>query len=194
MTSSAVAARPAPGSLFHDPDALVHEERHSQAGLAAAVLNANRTHRYLLSRIWNTGRPPLGFVMLNPSTADAHVDDRTIGRCTAFARREKAGGLLVVNLFALRATQPRPALTEADDPVGPYNDSFIRHAAGACETLVVAWGSHGTLNRRGRRVTDLLWDQGVALRCLGTTGSGQPRHPLYLHGKTPLLPYAPQHL
>ncbi|PZT71406.1 DUF1643 domain-containing protein [Streptomyces sp. AC1-42T] len=192
MTGTAVAARPVPQSLV--PHGLVHEEHRSEAGLAAAVLSADRAYRYLLSRIWDTARPPLGLVMLNPSTADAHVDDRTIGRCTAFARREEAGGLLVVNLFALRATKPRPALTEADDPVGPYNDSFIRHAAGVCETLVAAWGSHGALRDRGRQVTDLLWDQGAALRCLGTTGSGHPRHPLYLPGTTPLRPYAPPHL
>ncbi|MFH8295064.1 DUF1643 domain-containing protein [Streptomyces sp. NPDC018059] len=191
MTGTAVAAPPAPG--HHIPADLVHEERCGQEGLAAAVLSADRTHRYLLSRIWNPRRPPLGFVMLNPSTADAHTDDRTIGRCTAFARREEAGGLLVVNLFALRATKPRPALTEFKDPVGPYNDSFIHHAADACETLVVAWGSHGTINDRGRQVADRLWDRGTALRCLGTTRSGQPLHPLYLPAATPLVPYAPPH-
>ncbi|WP_435058431.1 DUF1643 domain-containing protein [Streptomyces sp. bgisy060] len=189
MSVTAAAAPTALASLV--PADLVHEERRSEEGLAAAVLGADRAHRYLLSRIWDAGRPPLGFVMLNPSTADAHVDDRTIGRCTAFARREQAGGLVVVNLFALRATKPLPALTEATDPVGPYNDSFIRHAAGACETLVVAWGSHGDINDRGRQVADRLWEQGAAMRCLGTTRSGQPLHPLYLPGTTPLVPYAP---
>lgn len=191
MTGTVVAGPSAPASLV--PAGLVHEERRGEEGLAAAVLGADRAHRYLLSRIWDARRPPLGFVMLNPSTADAHVDDRTIGRCTAFARREQAGGLLVVNLFALRATKPRPALTESKNPVGPYNDSFIHHAVQACETLVVAWGSHGDINDRGRQVADRLWDQGVAMRCLGTTGTGQPLHPLYLPGTTPLAPYAPPH-
>ncbi|MDJ0467039.1 DUF1643 domain-containing protein [Streptomyces sp. H27-C3] len=189
MTATAVAARPAPGG----PADLVHEEHRADGQLAAAVLSADRTHRYLLTRIWDRQRPPLAFVMLNPSTADAHADDRTIGRCTSFARREGAGGLLVVNLFALRAKKPRPALTEAADPVGPYNDSFIHHAVQACETVVVAWGSHGVINDRGRQVADRLWDQGIGMRCLGTTGSGQPLHPLYLHGTTPLVPYAPSH-
>ncbi|MFF3730990.1 DUF1643 domain-containing protein [Streptomyces sp. NPDC002476] len=189
MTGTVVAELPAPGSLV--PADLVHEERQADRRIAAAVLSADGAYRYLLSRIWNTRRPPLGFVMLNPSTADAHVDDPTIGRCTAFARREGAGGLLVVNLFALRAKRPRPALTESADPVGPYNDSFIHHAVDACETVVAAWGGHGAINDRGRQVADRLWDQGVAMRCLGTTRSAQPLHPLYLHGATPLVPYAP---
>ena len=44
--------------------------------------------------------------MLNPSTADADHDDRTIGRCISFAKREGCGGLIVGNLFQLRATDP----------------------------------------------------------------------------------------
>ncbi|TQE33211.1 DUF1643 domain-containing protein [Streptomyces ipomoeae] len=159
---------------------------------SAAVLNREGSHRYLLSRIWDPKRPPLGFLMLNPSVADAHTDDPTIGRCLSFARREKAGGLLVVNLFAARSTDPK-ALAKLPDPVGEFNDSFIRHGVGECETVVVAWGVHGRLNGRGRQVADRLWDQGIALRCLGVTQSGEPKHPLYLDKKTPLVPYAPPH-
>lgn len=48
-------------------------------------------YRYSLSRRWGeirAGRPPIVFVMLNPSTADHTVDDPTIRRCIAFAKRE----------------------------------------------------------------------------------------------------------
>ena len=42
------------------------------------------TFQYWLVRRWGP-RPVLVFVMLNPSTADAYVDDPTVGRCMDFA-------------------------------------------------------------------------------------------------------------
>jgi hypothetical protein len=177
----------APATAAQD---LVFEETQRDGMRSAAVLNQQRSHRYLLTRIWHPERPPLGFLMLNPSLADAHTDDPTVRRCIGFAQRERAGGLLVVNLFAARATDPTE-LTQLDDPVGEFNDSFIHHAVRECVTVVAAWGVHGRLKGRGSQVADQLWDQGLALRCLGVTQAGDPRHPLYLRKTAPLVPYAP---
>ena len=89
-----------------------------------------RVYRYLLTRRWGTV-PAMVWIMLNPSTADAFAEDPTIRRCLIFAHREGCGGLTVVNLFALRSTDPK-ALTRHPDPVGPANDTFIRgHCAPA---------------------------------------------------------------
>ena len=38
-----------------------------------AVISDDERYRYLLYRVWGAG-PSAAFVMLNPSTADAHVD------------------------------------------------------------------------------------------------------------------------
>lgn len=75
-------------------------------------------YRYKLWRV--TGAPGTSvalFVMLNPSTADATDDDPTIRRCIRFARDWGHARLLVANLYALRATDPR-ALSRHPDPVG----------------------------------------------------------------------------
>ena len=107
-----------------------------------AVLSTDQTRRYLLTRRWDDG-PLMAWVMLNPSTADARTDDATITRCTRRARDFGAfGGIAVVNLFSLRATDPR-ALTNCPDPVGAGNDSFIVRTCRTAVLVAVAWGVHG---------------------------------------------------
>jgi hypothetical protein len=128
------------------------------------------------------------FVMLNPSTADAFVEDPTIRRCLGFARRWGCGGLVVVNLFALRATDPKVMLSHAE-PVGARNDDVIRAVAGMnVKVWVAAWGRPGTHCGRAVQVRELLAARGVQLQHLGLTDGGQPRHPLYLAAGTPLTP------
>jgi len=85
-------------------------------------------YRLRLHRTWDPAVLPATFVMLNPSTADAEQDDPPIRRCIGFARRWGFGGVRIVNLFALRATNPR-ALYTADragvDSIGPENGAAI---------------------------------------------------------------------
>ena len=89
----------------------------SDGVVRSAVISECRLYRYRLDRVWDTGEAQVLFVMLNPSTADATVDDRTICRCMEFARAWGYGGLVVGNLFAYRATNPQQ-LKNVDDPVG----------------------------------------------------------------------------
>jgi hypothetical protein len=145
------------------------------------------TYRYALMRRWAEGWP-LRFVMLNPSTADASLDDPTIRRCTGFARREGYGALIVLNLYAYRATNPKVLVTCAD-PVGPHNDTILwAHLLAAAEgptPVVAAWGA----NAKRERVAHVLGLRpSVDWRCLGVTKDGQPRHPLYVRGDQPLVP------
>jgi hypothetical protein len=167
----------------------VDQKEDLAGGLAAAVFDSKaREYRYLLTRIWDPHVKPVVFVMLNPSTADALEDDPTIRRCTSFARRERAGGLVVVNLFGLRSTDPR-ALLHHPDPVGRNNDAFIRQATHQADTVICAWGAAGVTGDRGREVTRALIARRVSLQCLGTTSTGQPRHPLYLPSGAALEPF-----
>jgi hypothetical protein len=174
---------------------LILDRRPSLTGDAAtAVFSPDRTYRYSLTRRWDNTAPLACFIMVNPSTADALTDDPTIRRCCSFARSWGAGGLLVVNLFALRATNP-DELRRHPDPVGPDNDYAIRYLLSANPYrppgwVVAAWGVHGLLDGRDEQVFALVADTPAAgLQCLGTTRDGQPRHPLYVRGGTPLAAF-----
>lgn len=155
-----------------------------------AVISPDGTYRYQLLRRWQKGSSVVAFVMLNPSTADAEVDDPTIRRCIGFARAWGHDAMVVVNLFGYRATQPSE-LTGAGDPVGPDNDRHIKVATAQAERIICAWGAHPLASERLEAVRALL---PAEVECLGLTASGQPRHPLYLpaavrpHRFNPVIP------
>lgn len=134
-------------------------------------------YRYTLTREWDSLGKRLLFIMLNPSTADALIDDPTITRCVTRASALGYGSIEVVNLFAWRATDPL-ALRSAVDPVGPENDWAIEGAKGRAHAAIIAWGKHGTLKRRDREVLRLL--QGIETYHLGLNKDGTPKHPLYV--------------
>jgi hypothetical protein len=147
-----------------------------------AKISEDGRYRYALLRRWGDG-PFVTFVMLNPSTADAEVDDPTIRRCIGFAKRWGFDALHVVNLFALRATDPRE-LAKADDPIGPENDLYLMRHALAEGPMVAAWGAHPMARERAKAFTDRMF---VRWSALGTTADGYPRHPLYVRADAPLI-------
>lgn len=136
----------------------------------------------------------LGFVMLNPSTADAVKLDPTLRRCADFARRWGFQGIRVRNLFAYRATDP-DALRSVTDPEGPENRAAIHelvepeHNVGR---IVCAWGAWGGDRERAHAAYVFQWLRAhpVELVCLGRTADGSPRHPLYVRADATPVPYA----
>lgn len=151
---------------------------------SGAHLSPDRQYRYALFRRWEPG-PQFVVIGLNPSTADENIDDPTIRRCVGFAMREKCGALVMLNLFALRATDPL-VMMQHPEPIGEENDEVIRRHALGQDHLVAAWGAYGGHRQRDYDVMRLV---GRRLFCLGITRAGHPRHPLYLRNNTPLEPW-----
>jgi Uncharacterized protein conserved in bacteria len=150
-----------------------------------AVLSDCGKYRYLLRRTWDHTKPRLLYVMLNPSTADASIDDPTIRSCVRLARCHGYGSFEVVNLFAWRATDPDELVGE-NDPVGPDNDRIISAAVARCDMIVCAWGAHRSADRRARIVWEIVTAVRQSAFCFGVTKSGSPKHPLYIKTGTPL--------
>lgn len=111
------------------------------------------TWRYALWRTWDPDVPPVVWIMCNPSTADALSDDPTIRKCCGFSRRWGAGGIVVINVCALRSPDPKALMVVAGhvpgfavpghlDVVGPMNRAVIRTVLSSApgRRAVVAWG------------------------------------------------------
>lgn len=178
---------------------------------SGAAISECGLYRFELWRRGLADGPRAVFVLLNPSKADASNDDPTTRRCLAFAEREGCGPVVIVNLFAWRATSPRnlwaavqrarvgPLSGRGPDPVGDPGSTVhtIRAMLGARDTggvVVAGWGAAPTnylarerFGDRVRRVKSLARQHGVELRCLGRTKGGDPRHPLYVRADRPLV-------
>lgn len=160
----------------------------------SATISDCGQYRYTLHRTLESPLrwvKPCLFIMLNPSTADAELDDPTIRRCLSFANREGCTKLTVVNLFALRSTDPTKLLVH-EDSVGPDNDRHIKEQVEKHQNglIIAAWGSHKSISKRVSQVIPLLKNA----YCLGTNKDGAPKHPLYLLNSKPLVRYERQYV
>jgi hypothetical protein len=179
----------------------------SEAGVAArrligpvqrrALLSPDGRYRYILEREWNPASASVCWVMLNPSTADADVDDPTVRRCLRFTRRWAAsdpelgiGRMTVVNLFARRSTSPQALLDlTLEEMSGPDNAWHLQEQIQRARFVVAGWGGFYRKLAGRPLVEEIASSAGVPLFCLGTTASDDPRHPLYVPGATVRQPW-----
>jgi hypothetical protein len=166
-------------------------ESEVQSVTKTAFISDCGLYRYRLTREWGTGGR-LPFIMLNPSTADANVDDPTIRRCMSFAKREGAGGIIVANLFGYRTPSPKELWKVSPlQRHGLHNEHAIYDVAKEAEEsnmpVVCAWGAGA--GDAARFTIGWLQARGAKLRCLGVTREGHPRHPLYVKGDQPLIQF-----
>ena len=172
-------------------------------GDAAAVFGDDdkEEFRYALARCWDHNLPLWLWVMLNPSTATESENDRTVNRCLDFTRRlskQEAGGLVIVNLFAFRATNPENVdfYSDPNPHVGRNNDEWMRliFKSGQISRIIAAWGNNGHFTNRRKTVERFLREQADDRNILISqinrgTQDGAPRHPSRLPNDSPLCPY-----
>lgn len=167
--------------------AVVHVDR----GTRSASLSTCGRYRYALERSTGTAGPSVAWVMLNPSTADADLDDPTIRKVVGFSRLHCFGVALVVNLWAFRATDPRDlrrALAAGEDVEGPWNRQAVEEAFSISDVVVCAWGAQPWARAQASRVLGWLGHT-RPLVSLGTSKDGSPRHPLMVPYAQPLVPF-----
>jgi hypothetical protein len=160
-----------------------------------AVLSSCGRYRYRLSRDLPLypREKTIVWLMFNPSTADAQLNDPTIRKVRGFSSLWGYGHLDVYNVFAYRTTHPAK-LWKCLDPIGPENVEYLKLIPYDVP-VIAAWGG---LNPKGNQRFAEWWDairKMLSVRktfCLGKCkNGGEPRHPLMLPYSTPLEPWTP---
>jgi hypothetical protein len=153
---------------------------------SGARLSPCRKYRYRLWRTWDQTKPPVLYIMLNPSVADELADDTTITRCIRRAEILGAGGIIVMNLFAW-ITPYRNEIYNVPDPVGPDTDAEVLGACRGALHVICGWGNDGTHRGRGAEMLTLLRGAGIRPVAVTINQDGSPGHPLYIAYDAPLI-------
>lgn len=143
-------------------------------------------YRYVLRREWGMAsiesRRTVNFIMLNPSTADDVFDDATIRRCVGFSKRWGFDALVVTNLFAFRATDPKDLkkliASNPEMAIGPDNAAHLEHEAKNAHAICLAWGDNGAEAMFYRDMNVISSLRHYDLLCIRKTVKGNPAHPV----------------
>ncbi len=147
-----------------------------------AIFSDDRQYRYALWRVWNTRRPILLQIGLNPSKAGELRNDPTITRGISRANREGFGGFLMANLYAYVSTDPKALLTNGDS-VGEFTDYYLKQMIAMSGCQLCGWGSFAPVIKRAPMVLAMIKEP----YCLGMNRDGQPKHPLYISYNIPMV-------
>ena len=161
--------------------------------MGSAVISPCGLYRYRLERHFGSGKTAC-VVMVNPSTADADEDDATIRKLRGFAERAGIGRVIVVNLFAYRATDVK-RLRKVSDPIGLLNEVHVTNAIEDADILIAAWGPLSKQPARYRSQWQMVQRHaqrlGKPLHAIGTAKCGHPRHPLMTPYSQPIQLWSP---
>lgn len=157
----------------------------------SAIISDCGKYRYRLDReVMFLGGPTYAFFGVNPSTADATLDDATVRKWTGFVKRWGGRRFIVGNVFAYRSTDVN-GLKLADDPYGPDNPTHLKNIMAEADILVPCWGDRQKLDRRLQMNFDWvkarLLISGKPIKTFGFTLGGDPKHPLMLGYDTALV-------
>ncbi len=160
----------------------------------SAIISECGQYRYRLDRKVRLAGPVIAFFGVNPSTADASLDDATTRKWWGFSERMGARAYIAGNLFAYRATDVRQ-LAAVDNPVGYANGDYLAAIIKEANILVPCWGNLKKLRRvpefalQVQRVSAMLRQSGKPCLCFGLTKEGDPKHPLFIGYDTKLIPW-----
>lgn len=156
----------------------------------SATLSDCGRYRWTLTRMWGTGRH-VCWIGVNPSTADAANDDPTVRRWMSFSQAWGYDGFSAVNLYPFRSSSPaecrRWAAWEGNGPDWHARDAIhanvgiVASEAKSAALVVACWGAAAWDDVFVEHVCEAIEageEPWPVIHCIGTTGSGAPKHPL----------------
>lgn len=146
--------------------------------LREAIFSKDKKYRFQLNREWDEKLPCIGFILLNPSTADHKKDDPTIRKLICYANKWGFGKLRVVNINPYRSKSPEHLLYNAlPDEVREANNIYIQGIYRFSSIVVCGWGNN-SLDVDIESIKEHLKPKRTY--CFEKNKNGNPRHPLYL--------------
>lgn len=178
------------GPRAHDPGGKVRIRIADDMQGGATISECGR-YRPLLWRRWGDEQAScMLWIGMNPSTADASVNDPTIQREVAFTKREGFTRYVKCNVMDYRATDQRELRRPDINPCSDDNLPTIQHMAQDAGMVVLCFGTlHKRTQPYGDAVVMLLQSMGLRPVCLGKNVAGSPKHPLYLAASTKFEPF-----
>lgn len=157
-----------------------------------AIISECGRYRYRLERDISDTGPVFAYFGVNPSTADADLDDATVRKWKGFTRRNGGRKFIVGNAFAYRSTDVK-SLRNVADPFGPLHLQHISAIIVDADVLVPCWGDSSKVPEYLRPgFKQLLWLLRLSkkpIKTFGMTLGGDPKHPLMLGYDTPLIDF-----
>jgi hypothetical protein len=147
-----------------------------------AGISSDKQYRWWLHRVWDETKPVIIWIMMNPSTADHTKNDPTIMKVMRYSQRWGYGSVIVLNLYAYRASNPEDLPWNEDERIGHRNNWWIEVIFGYARAysipIICAWGAKH--KERGHWVRRVAAGLGLQLQCLEVALNGEPKHPRFL--------------
>lgn len=155
--------------------------------VAGAIFDDNKAHRFRLWRKWDSSKPMVLFIMLNPSTADADKNDPTVTRLIKFAQNFNYGGFYVGNIYSYITPYPETLyFLRSDEFKYEENLDHLLQMADECKDIIFGWGNGAKIFNSPAEITRMFPEA----FCFELTNTGHPKHPLYLSNKSRLFKYS----
>ena len=169
----------------------------------SAILSDCGLYRYRLDRDMHShdllsaaGAPGSGLVYayfgINPSTADATIDDHTVKKWRGFTKVFGGRKFIVGNVFSYRSKDVEQ-LAIVKSPYGPDHLTHLAGIINDADILVPCWGNSSkvpaSLHYMIKDTLSLLLISGKPVLHFGKTKAGDPLHPQMLAYSTPLVPW-----
>jgi len=158
----------------------------------SAIFSDCGLYRWRLEREIQPSGIVVALIGVNPSTADATVNDQTIVKDIGFAMRNGWRKIVKGNVFAFRATDVTKLRTVRDHRHAE-NAQHLRQIAADVDMIVPCWGSRmklpSELRPRLDSTLELLRATGKPIMAFGFTASKDPLHPMTLAYATAIRPW-----
>lgn len=159
----------------------------------SAILSTCDLYRYRLERPISAAGYVIAYFGVNPSTADALLDDHTVMKWRGFASRMKASHFIVGNAIPFRATKVKDIPDELPEQFMKANHRYLESIIEDADLLIPCWGDRNKIKKQHwqhlETVKELCLKSDKPIVCFGLTKSGDPKHPLMLGYDTPLIPF-----